>query len=93
MGAGVKLSPTPMDVPVEADAPPGVYWLDVGLYPTDQPALSLPLASEGQLLERNSVPLGPIKVGGPPPAVTPTPNPAPISGSGHVRRGNQAAWF
>ncbi len=57
-------------VPVEASAPHGVYWLDVGLYLTNQPTLSLPLVQNGQPLDRNSVPLGPIKVGGPPLNIT-----------------------
>ena len=54
-------------VPVEANAPFGIYWLDVGLYPADQPSFSLPLVVDGRPIERNSVSLGPIKVGGPPP--------------------------
>jgi hypothetical protein len=58
------------DVPVEATAPPGVYWLDVGLYPSDRPTFSLPLFVGGQPIDRNSVRLGPIKVGDPPPGVT-----------------------
>ncbi len=58
------------DVPVARTAPPGVYWLDVGLYPSGQPTFSLPLFASGQPLDRNSVRLGPLKVGGPPPGVT-----------------------
>lgn len=58
------------NVPVAADAPPGVYWLDVGLYPSEQPSFSLPLFANGQPLDRNSVRLGPLKVGGPPSGVT-----------------------
>jgi hypothetical protein len=57
------------DVPVAA-APPGVYWLDVGLYPSERPTFSLPLFANGQPLDRNSVRLGPLKVGGPPLGVT-----------------------
>jgi hypothetical protein len=57
-------------VPVEAAAPPGIYWLDVGLYPSERPTFSLPLFVEGQPIDQNSVRLGPIKVGGPPPGVT-----------------------
>lgn len=57
-------------VPVAVDAPPGVYWLDVGLYPSDRPALSLPLLVDGRPIDRNSVYLGPVKIGGPPPQVT-----------------------
>jgi hypothetical protein len=60
------------NVPVAADAPPGVYWLDVGLYPSDQPTFSLPLFVDGRPIERNSVRLGPLRVGGPPPGVTVT---------------------
>jgi hypothetical protein len=54
-------------VPVDADAPAGIYWLDVGVYPDDAPAASpLPLVDNGVALEANSVRLGPIKVGGQP---------------------------
>ncbi len=60
----------PYQVPVEASAPPGVYWLDVGLYPSDQPNFSLPLFVDGQPIDRTSVRLGPFKVGGPPPGLT-----------------------
>jgi hypothetical protein len=58
------------EVPVEASAPAGVYWLDVGLYPSDRPDLTLPLTQAGQPLADNSVALGPLKVGGPPAGVT-----------------------
>jgi len=57
-------------VPVDAAAPPGIYWLDVGFYPDDQPTLSLPLVVDGKPIDRNSVQIGPIKVGGPPSGVT-----------------------
>jgi hypothetical protein len=59
-------------VPVEATAPPGVYWLDVGFYPAERPEFSLPLFIDDQPIDRNSVRLGPIKVGGPPPDITTT---------------------
>jgi hypothetical protein len=59
-------------VSVDPDAPPGIYRLDVGLYPADQPERSLPLLVDGQPIERNSVTIGPIKVGGPPPDVATT---------------------
>jgi hypothetical protein len=59
-------------VNVEPTAPPGVYWLDAGFYPTDQPELSLSLMVDGQPIARNSVLIGPIKVGGPPADVTVT---------------------
>ncbi|MBN1220943.1 MAG: glycosyltransferase family 39 protein [Anaerolineae bacterium] len=57
-------------VPVDPTAPPGIYWLDVGFYPDDQPEFSLPLFANGRPLNRNSVRLVPVKVGGPPPDVT-----------------------
>jgi hypothetical protein len=57
-------------VPVDEAAPPGVYWLDVGLYPTQKPELSLPLVVDGQVIAKNSVAVGPLKIGGPPPGVT-----------------------
>jgi hypothetical protein len=63
-------------VPVDADAPPGIYWLDVGLYPTRRPEFSLPLVVDGRPIERNSVSIGPLKVGGPPPGVV-VQNPQP----------------
>ncbi len=63
-------------VPVDSNAPPGIYRLDAGFYPTDAPAFSLPLFVNGQPIDKNSVAIGPIKVGGPPPGVT-TSTPAP----------------
>lgn len=57
-------------VPVAPTAAPGIYWLDVGFYPADRPNFSLPLYQNGRPLEQNSVRLGPVKVGGPPPDVT-----------------------
>jgi hypothetical protein len=76
------------DVPVAADAPPGVYWLDVGLYPSAQPTFSLPLFENGRPLDHNSVRLGPLKVGGPPPGITlPTAqpqNPLDLSFAGQI---------
>lgn len=64
-------------VPVEPDAPPGIYTLDIGFYrQTEAGAESLPLMQNGQPLEARSLRLGPIKIGGPPPAVvTVNPNP------------------
>ncbi len=58
------------EVPVDENVSDGVYWLDVGLYPTNNPAASLPLFVDGQPIDRRSVTIGPIKVGGPPPDVT-----------------------
>jgi hypothetical protein len=56
--------------PVEAGTPPGVYWLDLGFYPDKKPEFSLPLLVEGQPSGRNSIRIGPLKVGGPPAGVT-----------------------
>ncbi len=54
-------------VPVDANAPDGIYNIVIGLYDeTDPAATSLPLFREGQPLESTSVRIGPIKVGGPP---------------------------
>lgn len=60
------------ELPVDTTAPAGIYWLHVGLYPTDQPGQSLPLvdANSGQRLDQTSVRLGPIKVGDAPPGTT-----------------------
>ncbi|NJN98620.1 MAG: hypothetical protein HC875_33285 [Anaerolineales bacterium] len=64
-------------VPVDPDAPPGIYSLDIGLYQEiDNTARSLPLIQDGQPSEQNSIRLGPIKVGGPPPQVV-VENPEP----------------
>jgi hypothetical protein len=63
----------PFGVPVAADAPPGVYYLNLGLYrQVGQQAVSLPLVQNGQPLEASSVNIGPIKIGGPPPGLTHT---------------------
>ena len=59
-------------VPVAESAPPGMYWLDVGIYPeNDVTAAPLPLVQDGQVLDTNHVLLGPIKVGGQPPESIP----------------------
>jgi hypothetical protein len=58
------------EVPVAANAPPGIYWLDIGLYPSEQPTLSLPLFENNRPLDHNSIRLGPLKIGGPPLSVT-----------------------
>ena len=50
-------------VPVEADAPPGEYWLDVGLYLTvGEAAVNLPLVVDGQRTEVSRVSIGPVEV-------------------------------
>jgi hypothetical protein len=61
----------PFGVPVAADAPNGVYHINVGLYKAvNQQAVSLPLVQDGQLIEASSVNIGPIKVGATPPGLT-----------------------
>ena len=65
-------------IPVQPDAPDGIYQLHVGLYDllTGEP-ISLPLMQDGQASEITSVIIGPIKVGQAPPDVTTdSPNPA-----------------
>lgn len=50
-------------VPVDADAPPGEYWLDVGLYLTvGEAAVNLPLVVDGQRTDVTSVRIGPVEV-------------------------------
>jgi hypothetical protein len=50
-------------VPVDADAPPGEYWLDVGLYLTvGEAAVNLPLVENGAPTDVTSVTIGPIEV-------------------------------
>ncbi|HMR66580.1 MAG TPA: glycosyltransferase family 39 protein, partial [Anaerolineae bacterium] len=57
-------------LPVPPDLPPGVYWLNAGLYEEiDRTATSLPLVIEGQPSDVTSVTFGPVKVGGPPPGL------------------------
>ncbi len=64
-------------VPVDPDAPHGIYTIDLGLYlQTENGAKSLPLMANNQPTGQTSIRLGPIKVGGPPPGVTAA-NPAP----------------
>jgi hypothetical protein len=60
-------------VPVQPDAPPGVYALHLGQYRllNGQPE-SLALLQEGELTAVTAVVVGPIKVGGSPPGVTVT---------------------
>jgi hypothetical protein len=56
------------NVPVAADAPDGIYTIDVGLYDQADPQASpLPLLRDGSPLDQTSVRLGPVKIGGPPP--------------------------
>lgn len=52
-------------VPVNADAPPGQYYLSVGYYITvGEAAVNLPLVENGQMSEVSSVTIGPIEVVG-----------------------------
>jgi 4-amino-4-deoxy-L-arabinose transferase-like glycosyltransferase len=61
----------PFGVPVEADAPDGIYNLTVGLYKQiDEQAISLPLVQDGHPIEATSVNIGPIKIGQTPPGLT-----------------------
>ena len=63
-------------VPVFQNAPNGIYWLDVGLYPSNNiAAASLPLASANG----NSVRWGPVRVGGQPEISLPTDSPDNIT--------------
>jgi hypothetical protein len=54
----------PFGVPVDTDAPDGVYYLNVGLYKQvgDQ-AVSLALVQDGRPVDVTSVNIGPIKIG------------------------------
>lgn len=61
----------PFGLPVDANAPDGVYTINLGLYKeVNGQAVSLPLAQNGQPLDATSLNIGPIKVGGPPPGAT-----------------------
>jgi hypothetical protein len=58
-------------VPVDINAPDGVYYLNIGLYmPVNHQAHSLPLFQDGQPIDTSSIDIGPIKIGGAPPGVT-----------------------
>jgi hypothetical protein len=60
-------------LPVQPDAPPGVYYLHVGQYRlVDGQPESLPLLNENELTGQTAVVIGPLKVGGPPPEVITT---------------------
>jgi hypothetical protein len=57
-------------VPVNPDAPDGVYTIRVGLYEQENEQITvLPLVQDGQPLAETSVVIGPVKIGGPPPEV------------------------
>lgn len=58
-------------VSVTPDAPNGIYTIDIGLYnQADLTGTPLPILHNGQPIGQNSVRLGPVKVGGPPPGAT-----------------------
>jgi hypothetical protein len=61
----------PFGVPVDANAPDGIYTLNLGLYKqVDGQAISLPLVQGGQIVNATSVNIGPIKIGNAPPGFT-----------------------
>ncbi len=67
----------PFGVPVNADAPNGIYFINVGLYQTvNGQAVSLPLAQGDKLTDATSVTLGPVKIGATPSQLI-TANPQP----------------
>jgi hypothetical protein len=54
----------PFGIPVDAHAPDGVYYINVGLYKeVEQQAVSLPLVQDGQPIDASSINIGPIKIG------------------------------
>lgn len=56
------------NMPIAAEAPDGIYTIDIGLYAQDDPqARSLALLHNGAPTGQNSVRLGIVKIGGPPP--------------------------
>jgi hypothetical protein len=60
-------------LPIQPDAPPGVYHLHVGQYRlTNGQPESLPLLQQDALTDQTAVVIGPLKVGGPPPEVITT---------------------
>jgi hypothetical protein len=64
-------------VPIEPDAPAGIYTLHLGQYElVDGQPESLRLIHQGELSDETAIVIGPLKVGGPPPGVT-TDTPAP----------------
>lgn len=66
-----EIIPDSFGVPVDDDAPDGIYYVNVGLYKqVNQQALSLPLVQDGQPLDATSINIGPIKIGNTPPGLT-----------------------
>lgn len=69
--APTEIISDPFGVPVNPNAPDGIYTINVGLYEEiNGQAVSLPLVQDGQLIEANSINIGPIKVGNAPPGLT-----------------------
>jgi hypothetical protein len=61
----------PFGVPVAANAPGGIYFINVGLYKQAAgQAVSLPLVQGDDLTDVTSVNLGPVKIGRTPPGLT-----------------------
>jgi hypothetical protein len=61
----------PFGIPVENDAPDGIYYVNLGLYKiVDDQAVSLPLWQSGAPTEVTSLNIGPIKIGDTPPGLT-----------------------
>ncbi|MCP4357703.1 MAG: hypothetical protein GY796_06775, partial [Chloroflexi bacterium] len=61
----------PFGMPVDPDAPDGIYYLNIGLYKeVDGQAVSLPLVQDGHPIEASSINIGPIKIGDTPPGLT-----------------------
>ncbi len=62
-----EVIPDSFGVPVNDDAPDGIYTVSVGLYEqVGEQAVSLPLVQDGQLLDVTSINIGPIKIGNAP---------------------------
>lgn len=58
-----EIVPDTYSVSISPDAPPGSYYLLVGLYlPVGESAVSLPLVENGQMIEVTHVAVGPIEV-------------------------------
>jgi hypothetical protein len=61
----------PFGLPVDADAPNGIYQINVGLYrQVNQQAVSLSLVQDGQSVDKTSLNIGPVKIGNAPPGLT-----------------------
>ncbi len=61
--ASGEIVPDTYSVSISPDAPPGVYYLLVGLYlPVGESAVSLPLVEKGQMTEVTHLTIGPIEV-------------------------------